>query len=609
MNFIPVRNNFSRNFLFLISCAANVGLCVSKTLQIDMFLMLVSLAILTICLFSANICEKPKISDFDSTVSTVTTLLQFMMLIRFCNMFHVGVLTEKIRECGINPDILFFVFGCILCAVGRSSLYIFLLWLKRALMPFWMILRSMKSQFGVISLIYLIGISAIVRANYYYVDDMGRTLLGYQMTGDFSRYLSSAIATFLHGNAWLTDISPLSQWLAALIMATASILLLYIISDHTKHTGWSLIAVIPMGLCPYFLECYSYKFDAPYMALSVLAAIAPLVYRDHHPVKFGIASAIGTLIVCTTYQSSSGILPTLVVLLSLLMWTRCDETKKILQFIVASATGYVVVMLIFRCILMVPVSEENYVSASFSVKYVTANLKHYWFNVATQFNHLWLFLIGVVVVSFVWLVVRDSQRQKAGTVLAVVITLALMAILSFGVYVVLKEPMFGPRGMYGVGVFVAALCILITEKSNTAKAPVVMLGWVFFVFSFTYGNSLSIQQNYADFRMEQVLTDLNSIDSLADREEISVQIKGTIGHAPAVEKMIEEYGVLAELVTVQFQDSAWYWGDYKLLHYYDADFLQKEANLELTECDLPVIKDSMYHTIYGSDEYILIALK
>ena len=467
----------------------------------------------------------------------------------------------------------------------------------------------MLRQFGIISLVYIIGIHAIVRANYHYVDDLGRTLEGYQLTGAFSRYLASVLSVFLHTDEWLTDISPLTQWVAALIMAYASILLLYIITEKTEHTGWALAAVVPLGLCPYFLECYSYKFDAPYMALSVLAAIAPLIYRGRPPVKFGIAAFVGTLIVCLTYQSATGIFPLLVVFLAFLMWIRGDSFKKLCDFVVPAAIGYVLGVLAFRYILMVPIDNQEYVSATISPAYLLPNLKHYAMLITTQFNELWLWLIGLIVLSFVYLAVKLTHQNRFATLILAIAALACMAILSFGVYVAFENPLFDPRGMYGFGVCVAALCVFVAEKLNVTKVAVAVLAWVLFVFSFTYGNALSLQNEYTEFRIQQVLTDLNHMYDTPDRKDATVQVVGTVGHAPAVENMIAEFGILKDLVTIQFRDSDSYWGDFKLVNYYHMDFLKKGYGADLTGLDLPIVKDTVYHTIHADEKHILIVLK
>ena len=66
------------------------------------------------------------------------------------------------------------------------------------------------------TLVYFIGIIAIIRANFYYIDDLGRSVEGYRGWENFSRYLSNFFSLFIHGGFYLTDISPLPQIIAGL---------------------------------------------------------------------------------------------------------------------------------------------------------------------------------------------------------------------------------------------------------------------------------------------------------------------------------------------------------------------------------------------------------
>lgn len=67
---------------------------------------------------------------------------------------------------------------------------------------------SLKKSFATMAGIYLLGISAILRANFNYIDDMGRVLQGYTGWNNFSRFASNSIATLMHMSDALTDISP-----------------------------------------------------------------------------------------------------------------------------------------------------------------------------------------------------------------------------------------------------------------------------------------------------------------------------------------------------------------------------------------------------------------
>src|SRR5699024_12770679 len=47
---------------------------------------------------------------------------------------------------------------------------------------------------------------------------------------------------------------------------------------------------------------------------------------------------------------------------------------------------------------------------------------------------------------------------------------------------------------------------------RSSDLPAVVIAWMFFVFSFVYGNALDAQKEYANFRLSQVLCDLNHME-------------------------------------------------------------------------------------------------
>ena len=109
----------------------------------------------------------------------------------------------------------------------------------------------------------MIALSALLRANFGYVDDLARIAKGYRGWDDFGRYINNVLSPFLHGDYYLTDVSPLPQLLAAFIMTLAGSCILVVFSDERGHSIWEIVAILPMGLSPYFMECFSYKSPMP----------------------------------------------------------------------------------------------------------------------------------------------------------------------------------------------------------------------------------------------------------------------------------------------------------------------------------------------------------
>lgn len=482
-------------------------------------------------------------------------------------------------------------------------------------------LSARKSFFALLG-IYLLGIIAILRANFYYIDDLGRACEGYKGWGNYSRLLSNFFSTAVHMDNYLTDVSPLPQLLAVAIMAAAGILLLVILYEHTRFTLWELLALVPLCLNPYFLECLSFKYDAPYMALSVFAGIFPLLYRKRSAASYMTATVLGTLVMCTTYQASSGIYPMLVVLLTLLMWRQKVALRKIGGFCIQSLMGYGIGILIFKLFIMIP--QDSYVSNSLPdlkkfFPNTFENLAHYYSLVCTDFKWWWLVLIVLIAAAFIGVMSHSSQQSCIKCSLAAILTLLLMGLLCFGLYPVLEKPHFLPRTMYGFGIFITLLMVTVVKEtaSGVFRAPIMLLSWTFFVFAFTYGNALDVQKEYSDFRITQVIEDLNDMKLFTKGQPVMVQITGNAGYAPSIRNMPQNYQILNRLLSMEncFGETD-LWGKkldaagtYRFYNWYNLKNVVQDEDVDLRTYQLPVLEEHMYHTIRGRDSYILIELK
>jgi hypothetical protein len=153
--------------------------------------------------------------------------------------------------------------------------------------------------------------------------------------------------------------------------------------------------------------------------------------------------------------------------------------------------------------------------------------------------------------------------------------------------------------------------VMMAEQGNVivVKVPVVSFSWILLVFAFTYGNALYTQKEYTDFRINQVIEDLNDLDVFNTGEKMTVQISGSIGYSPIIANMPQNYQMLNRLIPITFRTSSWTWAGYGFYHYYGLKNVISNGAIDLTTYDLPIIEEHMYHTIRGKDNYILIELK
>lgn len=475
-------------------------------------------------------------------------------------------------------------------------------------------LKFLLKPFFILSIIYCVAITAIIRANFNYIDDLGRVYNSYRGWSNWSRYVSEYLSVFVHTESRLMDISPLPQIIAALILALASAFLIYIFNNNKKDfSRWSLFAVIPLGLSPYFLECLSYKFDSLYMALSILASIFPFLFVNHCNKIFFTASFISSLVMCMTYQASSGIY---VVIALFLVAQNYNKGFDCLNLLKVSALAYISSLILFRFAFMRKLNDyvtTDTAGAADLVPTVINNIKTYFNLIVTDFNRVWLVLIVLIAIIFLYVFVKSSVRNKFQAFGIAICLLLFGSILSYGGYILLKKPLFAPRGMYGIGAFLAILNVYIVANTHITfnKIVCVLLSWCFFVFSFTYGNALAEQKRYTDFRINLLINDLNDIKP--QQGLLEMQLDGNIGKAPTITKRLEQrYPIVKRLVPSTLGGGGWVWNEYYLYNYFALPGIKQHIDTkkeDFKNFNLPVFVNSRYHDIKTEGKHILVTFK
>ena len=476
--------------------------------------------------------------------------------------------------------------------------------------------REIKPYLKPLSILFLfsfLAIFSLLRANYNYYDDLGRVAMGYRGWSNFSRYLSSFFSIFLHGDTYLTDISPWPQILALFLMSLASLILLKVFTHQEKFSFWNIISVFPLAINPYFLECLSYKYDAPYMAFSVLVSILPLLFAKQKTGFYAVVIFFCTLMMCATYQASSGIFIIVVFFYALSKWLKGTSFKECFYFVLKSLLFYLSSLLIFKIFFM-QTSDTYVTNILFSIKEIPMgfikNLSHYYTLFIKDFKIEWLILIIGILLSFISTAVLKSKKSKIKTLGLTFLVLFLSILLCFGIYPAFTEPLYSPRAMYGIGVLLTMLMIFCcdTPKNFLGKIFSLSLVYCFFAFSFTYGNALNAQKEYTDMRIELVLSDLNELELAKTSTIKKVQIIGNIGYSPVILNMPEDFAMLERLVPLTFGgENVWYQASF--FYYSNLKNMIPIPSNEKIPPNLPLLKDTMFHEIRGNEEYICISLK
>ena len=476
--------------------------------------------------------------------------------------------------------------------------------------------REIKPYLKPLSILFLfsfLAIFSLLRANYNYYDDLGRVAMGYRGWSNFSRYLSSFFSIFLHGDTYLTDISPWPQILALFLMSLASLILLKLFTHQEKFSFWNIISVFPLATNPYFLECLSYKYDAPYMAFSVLVSILPLLFAKQKTGFYAVVIFFCTLMMCATYQASSGIFIIVVFFYALSQWLKGTSFKECFLFVLKSLLFYFGSLLIFKIFFM-QTSDTYVTNILFPILELPMgfikNLCQYYTLFLKDFKIEWLILILGILLSFILTNVLKSKKSKGKTLGLTLLVLFVSILACFGIYPAFTEPLYSPRAMYGLGGVLTILMVICCdkEKNYLGKILTLVLVYCFFVFSLTYGNALNVQKEYTEMRILFVLSDLNELDVAKNEKIKKVKIEGNIGYSPVILNMPNDYDMLKRLVPLTFGgENVWYQAAF--FYYSNLKNIIELPSNEALPANLPLLKDTMFHTIYGNEEYLCISLK
>ena len=492
-------------------------------------------------------------------------------------------------------------------------------YLKDFLLQFNMDNKCWRKYFYALTSVYILGIVSIIRANYNYMDDFGRVLYGYRGWDDFSRYISYYGSTILHADGILNDISPLPQLLAAVIMGLAGTILICVFSNEKEFSWIKVAAVVPLGLSPYFLECFSFKFDAPYMAISVLASVAPLLFIDCDKKLNILAVFLGTLVMCMTYQASSGIYVLCLLFLVASYWNNGMSIKQCMNRLGFSLGAFIVAMLFYRIAIMKVV--EDYASStvlgdkSIDVTIID-NIKTFFSYLKSDSTDIWLIICGTLCLCFIRSFVMGSSRNKLQAFAVAIFLLGFCSTISYGAYVILQKPLFYPRAMYGIGAFLSVVALLSLQSKQVnylAQIVCISLAWSFFAFSLAYGNCLAEQRRYDNFRAQILINDLSKIPNMDDKHCRKIQIQGSAGYSPVIKRVSKRYTVINRLIH-EGLSSGFCFGEFYLYKYFNIPGIKPidtwgEGQTVLYAKDLPVLLDTAYHIIKADDRSIVIVLK
>lgn len=497
--------------------------------------------------------------------------------------------------------------------------------IKTELKPF---IEFLKSRRGIIIFLSVFACLAlvfykIIAADVQFADDVGHSFSGSRGWIGNSRYVSEFFSPILHTTVRLTDIAPLPQIVAILVLSFAVVLATWLCTDRNVSV-LGLAAMSLMCLSPFFSEPISYRYDSPYMSLSIFLPIVPFIFRKDW-ISFSFVSVVAVILSCMSYQAGASAYIMFAIFFALMMWLKNDSAKEIVVFVFSAIVAFLLAMLLYRFLFANIHSdggESNALDAYLyiSLKSIPLNLYNYIHFISKFFGGTWTKFFACLCFLCAYIItVRHSERNKILSAVVVLFAFICAFVLSLGTYLVFSKSFILSRSVLGFNVYMALMAFLCAKewdcKSSSEtfkhgkfnllrKFCVVLLVYGCVAFMFSYGNALAKDKTYIEFRTSILLGDLQKFST--GNEKIKLGFSGSIGLPENVKVTIKKYPLVEGLL----DGTSPLCGN---IFWYDFWFFSYNLNCEVVESissdGMPLLCDTYYHTIYGDGKHFFIDLK
>jgi hypothetical protein len=426
----------------------------------------------------------------------------------------------------------------------------------------------------------------ILRADRYANDDVLRAMRGNWGWNTDGRLLTNFVMRALEfGSARVFDIAPLPQLLAIATLAYVGVLIARRYLAASASPVQAALIAFPLGAQPFFLHNLSFRFDAFCMALAILFALLPLL-RPTARKRDWLVGGVSLLACLNLYQ------PAICAFLLFALLELCVEPgawksprAPLLRF-AGRAAQVVAAMSLYQALFSGSfkgwIKQRSEIASLADLpQTIATNLAAYAHYLVDAFSPRWLNLfVPLTLVAAIFpivLVVRsirsaETTRRRILLAAGALLLVPAVCIAMCGPMLLLRNPVYMPRVMIGVG---AALCAALIAMHLALRARARSLPWQsgfagvwalgMSVLAAAYGNAAARQKAYEEPIAQQIASDLAT---LQDHRAIDKYlVVGSTGLAPAAENSAQQFPLLRQLVPTYLAD------DEMWRHYYMVQFL------------------------------------
>lgn len=485
--------------------------------------------------------------------------------------------------------------------------------------------------FVLLMLFSLIYILPIVLANFYYIDDLGRSLSGYTGWNGNGRPIASLLAIVFSDRKPLMDVSPWIQ-IASILMLNYS-LALFLKKYIPKATAFQLFCVAGFSYLNLFLlENLSYKYDSFGMIFSI--SIFLFIYALPESIDWKkkiIVSTLSAIVSLSTYQAAIGAYISLAVIECLYFICQNELWRNIAKIGLIRIFGLGFGGLFYKLVIArIYVAKEGYSAehASLANPFTPQGIQHIYTNIITfssvlkdfgiTLGVLGLALLLVLCIGILYKAYSIWRRRKESTCYKIlsagmiVVSPILLICASVMSLILLKYPVVAPRVMLSFTIFTLFIGIVIYWLSEVNKAALLIAVLTLICtlsFSSSYGNLLSRQEKMNTLVATNIVYDINRVEAEYTRKIDKVAF---IGHSPKCPELLlisKKRPLFTRLVPI-YMNNGWSWGGQYLSHYRTRSVQlksDKDDKSYIKSADM--IRENEFYKLYLRDDKLIVVFQ
>lgn len=459
----------------------------------------------------------------------------------------------------------------------------------------------------------------IILTNTYYVDDLNRTVAGYNWDHD-GRYVSSKIMHLLSfQNEVVYSLFPYSNMMSAIVLSLSGFCLSF--SLGVRNKVGLFIGSLLLTTCPFLLEILIYRFDCIPISLSIFFVVLPFLFYSNKK-SFFVISVICIFLSLGLYQTTA--LSYCIILCFFLakeIWS--DNYKKAAINVVLAFVAFIVAFVMYKVILNflnLPLLDDRRGDFIFMDENLMQLLKERFNGMAdlvkllmkSSYKYVSVFLVFCSILSFILYIRNNSKRIKNKSLFLklflIVLLVGFVLIFTAGINMVVYEPRWVPRAMIGWSFAVYMLYFVIVSNAKFKEFFLLVAFIPFIYYSFLLSSQLSMYLKNQDEFSDYIIQLLSP--KLLEHSRIKVVIKGT--NKTAHRNITVNYNTMPIIYKLApiYENNDWGWGIIRLNKFdnISSEYIGGEKRNEILKniTEYPIVDQNIYYTLRIKDDVAII---